>query len=109
MQDLTKITTPYGLLDEKTREALKAHGGPYQHYDWSSECWVPIGHESPGWFKSTTYRVKPTLLVYERWVNMYPGGEEIGFTTKEIADTHASGDRIACLHIRQEYQEGDGL
>lgn len=27
MIDLTKITTPFGLLDAETQEALKAHGG----------------------------------------------------------------------------------
>ena len=27
--DLTTLTTPFGLLDRETQEALKAHGGPY--------------------------------------------------------------------------------
>ena len=27
MTDLTAITTPWGLLDDATREALKAHAG----------------------------------------------------------------------------------
>lgn len=31
--DLTAITTPFGLLDEVTQEALRAHGGPYEMYD----------------------------------------------------------------------------
>jgi hypothetical protein len=26
MTDLTKITTPFGLLDPETKEALRAHG-----------------------------------------------------------------------------------
>lgn len=30
MQDLTTITTPFGLLDEATQKALKEHGGPYE-------------------------------------------------------------------------------
>lgn len=36
MIDLTKLTTPFGLLDEVhgkgTQAALKAHGGPYEIY-----------------------------------------------------------------------------
>ena len=33
MQDLTKITTPWGLLDEETKAALKAHKGPIEIWD----------------------------------------------------------------------------
>ncbi len=33
MQDLTKITTPFGLLDDETKAALIAHGGPYEVYN----------------------------------------------------------------------------
>ena len=28
MTDLTKLTTPLGLLDDETTERLKAHGAP---------------------------------------------------------------------------------
>lgn len=38
MTDLTKITTPFGLLDEATQEALKAHGGPFEWF--SGEAWL---------------------------------------------------------------------
>ena len=57
--DLTKITTPFGLLDEETREALKAHGGPYEY--WNSPInpsdWSDVGE--PRWIEGTVYRVKP--------------------------------------------------
>ena len=58
--DLTKITTPFGLLDEVygpgTADALKAHGGPYEIYC-SNGQW---SHWGPAPFApSTTYRVKP--------------------------------------------------
>ncbi len=52
--DLTAITTPLGLLDEATREALIAHGGPYEKYveqGWEEITW-------PAWNSSTVYRVK---------------------------------------------------
>lgn len=57
MTDLTKITTPFGLLDEVhgpgTKAALKAHGGPYEYWDGGSwQDWIPI------WRGYHTYRVK---------------------------------------------------
>jgi hypothetical protein len=54
--DLTKITTPFGLLDTETQEALKAHGGPYESYD-LSWVWRAVGE--PSWQKHLAYRVKP--------------------------------------------------
>lgn len=51
-RDLTKITTPFGLLDEETQRALLAHGGPYEFY--SSSGWSRV---SPVWSKAATYRV----------------------------------------------------
>lgn len=55
--DLTKITTPFGLLDEATQAALQAHGGPWQV--WES----PYGWKSapaPFWTMTSTYRVAPS-------------------------------------------------
>lgn len=53
--DLTAITTPMFLLDEATRTALKAHGGPYEL------CWDDgwIDATTPSWHSAFTYRVKP--------------------------------------------------
>jgi len=61
--DLTAITTPFGLLDRETQEALKAHGGPYERFnalgDWCE--WTP------DWLPSTTYRVKPAPPKPREW------------------------------------------
>lgn len=38
--DLTKITTPYGLLDEATQKALRECGGPWEYY--SSAEWLEM-------------------------------------------------------------------
>lgn len=56
MTDLTKITTPFGLLDDETQKALKAHGGPYEWYA-SIDGWIEW---SPNWDYPNTYRVKPS-------------------------------------------------
>jgi hypothetical protein len=53
--------------------------------------------------------VKP-VRVYERWVNIDKNGLSYSYNTPDDAASFTSRvDRIACLHIRQEYQEGDGL
>jgi hypothetical protein len=51
--------------------------------------------------------VKP-VRVFERWVNVYRCGLYTWHSRRYVADQFAA-DRIACLHIRQEYREGDGL
>lgn len=53
--DLTAITTPFGLLDRETQEALRAHGGPLEH-------WTGLGwhlSSDPYFASDTTYRAKP--------------------------------------------------
>ena len=62
--DLTAITTPFGLLDAETQEALKAHGGPYEWYV-SRDGWIEW---TPNWDWQNTYRVKPAPpKPRERW------------------------------------------
>ena len=56
--DLTAITTPFGLLDEATQYALRAHGGPYEYFggiDWHVN--TLIEH----W--AFVYRVKPVPTI----------------------------------------------
>ena len=59
MTDLTKITTPFGLLDKETQDALKAHGGPWEMYTgkWNDTSRLPA------FFDHVVYRVKPSPLV----------------------------------------------
>jgi len=58
--DLTKITAPFGLLDDDTQARLKAwpHG-------W--ECFSPSGWEdlTPFWNVTTTYRARPAPLTQD--------------------------------------------
>ena len=59
--DLTAITTPFGLLDASTQEALRAHGGPYEWF-WLGK-WNDCEYEPIDWDDDYTYRVKaePTI------------------------------------------------
>lgn len=68
MTDLTKITTPFGLLDAETQEALRAHGGPYEVWASGGE-WIPT---NPAWNLSLVTRVKPQPpKPREWWVHPY--------------------------------------
>jgi len=62
MTDLTKLTTPFGLLDKETQDSLKAHGGPYEVFG-SFGRWIPI---NPHWSCQVAYRVKPSPVVETR-------------------------------------------
>lgn len=53
--DLTKNTTPFGLLDVETKAAMQAHGGPYEIF--TQEGWKEIAKSC--WWKTSVYRVKP--------------------------------------------------
>ena len=65
---LTKITTPFGLLDAETQAALKAHGGPWERY--AIGGWVRCAE--PEWFDPNCYRVRPEPLrpLTVRWEHM---------------------------------------
>jgi hypothetical protein len=57
MTDLSQITTPFGLLDEATKDALTAaweSGAQIEYYRLNG--WVRIDH--PNWRVVTAYRVK---------------------------------------------------
>ena len=57
---LTWITTPFGLLDLATQQALRTHGGPYEY--WNHRCqWEHT--DQPAYDFRTVYRVKPSPKV----------------------------------------------
>jgi len=51
----------------------------------------------------------PEKRVYEAWVNIYSCGDSVVLDSRREADEAASPERIACIHIKQEYTEGEGL
>ncbi len=54
--DLTKITTRLDLLDDETRKALEAHGGPWETWSGARHGWITT--HQPAWFDHCVYRVK---------------------------------------------------
>ncbi len=104
--DLTKITTPFGLLDEATQKALRECGGPYE--------WWTEGKNGPVWrddntpeisFKSGTIaiRLKPQPPKPREWWIWRDGrgtvnGMFLSKTTRENVHFLA-GDEI--IHVRE--------
>jgi len=53
--------------------------------------------------------VKPRIQI-SCWINVYPeGGLSISHKTKELADAVGSTNRLACVEIKIDCEEGEGL
>ncbi len=117
MIDLTKITTPFGLLEDKTQQALRDHfaaGGKVEIF--TNTCWDAVGawvepYCAPSFDPVIALRAKPKPL--EFWVNEYPHGlgEYFGarYPTKEFADKNASTDRIRCIRLIEAPDQSEGV
>ena len=95
MTDLTKITTPFGLLDEETQDALMAHGGPYEY-------WASIGEWSdvrlnPAWGVATTYRVKSLPPKPREWWINYDNDLVLRYQP----DNDGSFKKGGYIHVRE--------
>jgi hypothetical protein len=93
MIDLTRITTPFGLLDEETQAALKAHGGPYEIWvgewqDWSDPEWQG---------SSYAFRVKPQPPKPREW--WIVGGCEAW--ESEALARHSAPLGAEIIHVRE--------
>jgi hypothetical protein len=75
--------------------------------NWVLEAWDCGGVAMLANSNLDLIEVKP-VRVLEMWVNVYPRDRPSTHMNPHHADNHGAG-RIACLHIRQEYTEGDGL
>ena len=91
MVDLTKITTPYGLLDEATQKALRDHDGPWEYYHYP-ESWVNT--DNPMWQGGTVYRVKPQPPKPREWWVHPTKGWSISFRGGDRRDTE-------WVHVRE--------
>jgi hypothetical protein len=66
--DLTKITTPFGLLDAETQDAIRqAYSDNRGVQIYTRHGWIDMV-VSPEWCGSCTYRIKPEPR----------GGEQVG-------------------------------
>ncbi len=86
------------------------HGAVLHGNGWSSSSWTSEGRYLLGFNNHSLdlIEVKEKGVV-ESWVNVYREGGVLYCHTRDEADGYAEEDRIACIHIRHEYEEGEGL
>lgn len=92
MADLTAITTPFGLLDKETQDALRAHGGPYEAYGVGG--WMQT---NPAWHPERTYRVEPQPPKPREWW-IRQGDESV---IPYCEDKDGSFARNKFIHVRE--------
>ena len=96
--DLTTITSPFGLLDRETQEALMAHGGPYER--WIGDIWAKMTPTFK-WQGENTYRVKPAPPKPREW--WVSGGNCIWDTYAEAYNACDRGEKP--IHVREVLPE----
>lgn len=101
MIDLTTITTPFGLLDTETREALRAHGGPYQVF--AGNSWgQPYSPHQDEWCVDFAYRVKPAPpKPREFWLLFDHAGKHGTFPYVYAQPVEASTPEGFVIHVRE--------
>jgi len=85
------------------------HGAYCEDGEWIVATWAIEGQNSLR-NKETQFdliEVKPRI-VREAWCNVYHAGEFL-YGTREEADSNASYNRIACVKITIDCEEGEGL
>ena len=99
MTDLTAITTPFGLLDRETQEALKAHGGPYEVYMSHPAIWTEC---QPAWYGGLAIRVKPAPPKPREWWLSLDQKTQMFFQQSTPSNIDVAGPWI---HVREVLPE----
>jgi len=88
------------------------HGAYVNEHGWITSIWCKDGRSS----MSSPSRDEPYDLVEvkpriqrEVWLNVYNGRLCTGYPSKEESDRASSYDRIACLKVVIDCEEGEGL
>ena len=105
-QDLTKITTPFGLLDAETQDALRqaySDNIGVQMQIYTSRGWTDMV-VSPEWCSSSTYRIKPKPEVVSMWANVYTQSIGGQMNSRRAVDLCGFG-RLCVLRI--DWCDGD--
>ncbi len=74
---------------------------------WEPRQWPASGHLG-GMSASDLIEVRPRIK-REVWVNVYPILTSGGYLEKAVADHNAARDRIACVKLTIDCEEGEGL
>lgn len=86
------------------------HGAVFLDDKWEGAGWCKdgaylVGGISDDW---DLVEVKPRIT-REKWINIYDGYESIPYSTKAVADNAAALNRLACIKVIIDCEEGEGL
>ena len=86
------------------------HGAILQEHGWQQSCWAVDGLHSissSGNHSGDLIEVRPR---HKRtaWVNVYEDSKPALHLSRELADQYCC-DRIACIKIELDFEEGEGL
>ena len=104
--DLTKITTPFGLLDAETQKALEDASHAGQPIEFYNECGAWMRVLGPSWVPGQVYRVKPQPpKPREWWINVYIDGLGCLYAG-QLHSTRSKADalgnlRLECIRVRE--------
>ena len=84
------------------------HGAYKGFYGWHDANWMINGKFANGSSNFDLVEVKPGIK-RTYWVNVYDGDMCGVFTAKNIADSCVRGRRLACVKIKIDCEEGEGL
>lgn len=85
------------------------HGVVLEGDTWCPRSWTSEGNLIAGHLTDfDLIEVKPRIQL-TAWINVYDWGEFAIHYSREDADEYASPQRIACIEIKIDYEEGEGL
>jgi hypothetical protein len=83
--------------------------GAYTECDvWLTESWTRQGMCSNGYSSFDLIEVKPRIK-RTGWLNIYPGYTSSLYDSRATAEVCAAHDRMACIEITIDCEEGEGL
>jgi hypothetical protein len=92
------------------RAMYPIHGAILQEHGWQQSCWAVDGLHSissSGNHSGDIIEVRPR---HKRtvWVNIYDDSKPALHLSRELADQYRC-DRIACIKVELDFEEGEGL
>lgn len=93
--DLTKITTPFGLLDAETQTELRHAPGIIEYY--RGPNWTATG--SPAWDAATVYRVRAQPPKPREWWIACTGSLLEIYETRTGAENSCRAPKV--IHVRE--------
>ncbi len=99
-------------VDVKDSCGYTVHGAVLFEGDWSAETWQSDGsYDKIRNIDGSTFdliEVKPRIQ-REVWVNVYRDNKCGAYASREMADACCAMDRIACVKLVIDCEEGEGL